>query len=684
MLKKLFDLKYFIAVFIMLELLSFSLLDRYFSSLKREHLTESAERLRTEYRAVFNSYSLLSRTLFSEAISRPDIIEIFKDAYPADETKRKLIRGRLFRKTNPIFQKLKQEDFKLLQFHLPDGTSFLRVHKPDEFGDNLSGFRYSVKLVNTEKRYIEGFEQGRIYSGFRFIFPLAYKDLHIGSVETAISFNGLRKEMEKLFPSDYLLIVKQDSVLKKIFKDEQTRYMKSDISNEYMYEISEMGTDADKRRHLQKEILQTIAGRTKDKISEDIKNEKIFAIYAKAGKVGSGHYVVSFLPVKNFDGTTGAYIISFEKDTTITEYERNYYIILILATLLLLALLTFAYVRKLNENSLRTLNERLQALINGSPLSIVIIDTDGNLLLWNPAAEKTFGWTKEEVLGRPLPIVPDNKKEEHTDFRQKALRGESIKSWETVRKRKDGSMVPVALSTAPMHDEKGNVAAIMGIIEDITERKQAEKDMVSAKQMLEDITDGITESILLLSKDFKVVWANKASLKQTGLSIKELVGNYCYKATHARECPCEPPEDPCPVCKLMETGNPTIEEHIHYDKNGERLFVEVSAYPVKDGSGKIVQFVHIAKDITERKRLEQEREKLIHELKSAVDEVKTLSGLLPICSSCKKIRDDKGYWNQIEVYIRKHSEAEFTHSICPECAKKIYPEYYDRIFGEEE
>lgn len=61
-------------------------------------------------------------------------------------------------------------------------------------------------------------------------------------------------------------------------------------------------------------------------------------------------------------------------------------------------------------------------------------------------------------------------------------------------------------------------------------------------------------------------------------------------------------------------------------------------------------------------------------LKDALAEVKILSGLLPICASCKKIRDDKGYWNQIEGYIREHSEAEFTHSICPECAKKLYPE----------
>ena len=71
--------------------------------------------------------------------------------------------------------------------------------------------------------------------------------------------------------------------------------------------------------------------------------------------------------------------------------------------------------------------------------------------------------------------------------------------------------------------------------------------------------------------------------------------------------------------------------------------------------------------------LMKEKQKLIGELQKALAKVKTLSGLLPICSSCKKIRDDKGYWNQIETYIRERSEADFTHGICPNCAKKLYP-----------
>jgi nitrate/nitrite-specific signal transduction histidine kinase len=89
----------------------------------------------------------------------------------------------------------------------------------------------------------------------------------------------------------------------------------------------------------------------------------------------------------------------------------------------------------------------------------------------------------------------------------------------------------------------------------------------------------------------------------------------------------------------------------------------------------------LKREIGERLKTEAEKEKLIVDLKKALKEVKKLSGLIPICASCKKIRDDRGYWNQLEVFIQKHSEAEFSHGVCPECAKKLYPDFeiYSRI-----
>ncbi len=106
------------------------------------------------------------------------------------------------------------------------------------------------------------------------------------------------------------------------------------------------------------------------------------------------------------------------------------------------------------------------------------------------------------------------------------------------------------------------------------------------------------------------------------------------------------------------------------------FLIITTIYFIEKRESKILSLANLAQQrkIDERKRVEEEREKLINELQEALNKVKTLSGLLPICASCKKVRDDSGYWNQIEVYIRDHSEADFSHSICPDCAKELYPD----------
>jgi len=108
----------------------------------------------------------------------------------------------------------------------------------------------------------------------------------------------------------------------------------------------------------------------------------------------------------------------------------------------------------------------------------------------------------------------------------------------------------------------------------------------------------------------------------------------------------------------------------HRLANAEIKDVEVFSGPItRDGEEVLYSIIH---DISERKTHEREREHLITNLKQALAEIKTLRGILPICATCKKIRDDKGHWNQIEAYIRTHSEVEFTHGICPECQGEYF------------
>jgi PAS domain S-box-containing protein len=109
--------------------------------------------------------------------------------------------------------------------------------------------------------------------------------------------------------------------------------------------------------------------------------------------------------------------------------------------------------------------------------------------------------------------------------------------------------------------------------------------------------------------------------------------------------------------------------------DGTECYAQLEILAIADNNKTSGGFRMIVIDVTERILAEIEKEKLFIELQQAMEDVKKLSGMLPICSSCKKIRDDQGYWKQIEAYITEHSEAEFSHSICPECAKKLYPEF---------
>lgn len=119
-------------------------------------------------------------------------------------------------------------------------------------------------------------------------------------------------------------------------------------------------------------------------------------------------------------------------------------------------------------------------------------------------------------------------------------------------------------------------------------------------------------------------------------------------------------------------------------KDGEyRWILDHAKIVQRDAEGRPLRMSGIHMDITDRKKIEKERDELVESLQKALKEIKTLQGILPLCSFCKKIRNDKGYWEQVEVYIRRHSEADISHSICPDCMKKHYPKQYEKIFGKD-
>jgi PAS domain S-box-containing protein len=111
-------------------------------------------------------------------------------------------------------------------------------------------------------------------------------------------------------------------------------------------------------------------------------------------------------------------------------------------------------------------------------------------------------------------------------------------------------------------------------------------------------------------------------------------------------------------------------------RDGKFVWVEISARALRDGKSGSLFYEGSVEDISRRRAAQAEKERLIAELRGALSHAKQLSGLLPICSSCKKIRDAQGEWNPLEVYIQQRSDASFTHSFCPECVRRLYPEIF--------
>jgi len=141
----------------------------------------------------------------------------------------------------------------------------------------------------------------------------------------------------------------------------------------------------------------------------------------------------------------------------------------------------------------------------------------------------------------------------------------------------------------------------------------------------------------------------------------------CYALTHGRTEPCCGEEYPCPVKEILKTKKSVTVEHVHYDRDGKLRNIGIHASPVFDENGNVIQVIESCIDITERKRVEEEKDKHIKRLQAASDKINTLRGIIPICSYCKQIRDDKGYWSRVEEYIGNRIGVSFTHGICPDC-----------------
>jgi PAS domain S-box-containing protein len=205
------------------------------------------------------------------------------------------------------------------------------------------------------------------------------------------------------------------------------------------------------------------------------------------------------------------------------------------------------------------------------------------------------------------------------------------------------------------------------------ENAQLYRETDQLRAFNQGIVQSIQEGILLEDEQGLITFVNPKACELLGYEREALIGKL-WAQILAPQDSSQPQEKS--VQKSHRIAGQYEARLLTHD--GALLPVIVNAHPLFE-SERFMGVLSAFTDISARVQAEQEREQLIQELQEALSKVKMLSGLLPICSSCKKIRDDRGYWHRVEEYIHAHSEADFSHGLCPECAHRLYPE----IFTEE-
>jgi two-component system cell cycle sensor histidine kinase/response regulator CckA len=258
--------------------------------------------------------------------------------------------------------------------------------------------------------------------------------------------------------------------------------------------------------------------------------------------------------------------------------------------------------RKLAEAQLRDTNETLRALIEASPLAILALDPAGNVRSWNAAATRIFGWTESEVLGQPSPLVPPDKQQESAALRERVLSGEAFAGVEAHRIRKDGAWIDVSISAGPLYDAAGQVDGIIAVLADVTDRKRAEEALARERAILRGLIDSIPDLICYKDNDGVYLGCNTAFEHYCGRAEKDLVG-----LTDLDLFPTEIGKNHRERDRQMLAGTKARrhEEWLQYP-GGKVVLVETLKTPFFGAAGKTLGLIGISRDITERRRLEDQ------------------------------------------------------------------------------
>ena len=320
----------------------------YLSNERDNRIEKMSQEIKKDYKHQYNAiileYKSSTELIFDSIINKEKILLLQKKALESSSaTEQDIYRQKLYKELKPTYQNLKAFGIKQLHFHLPDTTSFLRFHKPKRYGDNLKNIRYSLVLANTQHKKISGFEEGRIFNGYRFVYPLIYKKEHIGTVELSIGFNTIKNISKGIYQTYQYMILEENIVKDKIFTSERKNYEKSYLSDNFYHESNSF-LNYDKEDINSKTITHNTLIKINKKLKNIIKKEELynFIQIVKYIEIEGVYYFATFLPIKNLKNKDTGYIISYGlsaeyKDSQVS-FSKKIIVAFIILTLLLLLL----------------------------------------------------------------------------------------------------------------------------------------------------------------------------------------------------------------------------------------------------------------------------------------------------------------------------------------------------------
>lgn len=314
-------------------------------------LETELQRFEGEVNSTLVTYEEFANYIFDEINQDDEIPFIISQANTVSEIEKEVLREKLHQKVAdkyPIMQKYK---FRQFHFHLPTTESFLRVHIPEKYGDLLIDSRESVRLVNQTQMKISGFEEGKIFNGFRNVYPIEYENQHVGSVEISMSSASIIEILSELHAKrDYYFVIDKDVVEENLFEDQLENYRASNILLDYYVDIEADEVTAINNlliKNTEKLFFESM----EEKYKERFEAKESFTI---VHRFKDKDYIVNFLGIKNFKNSPTAYLISISPYVGgYGKFMQDMYWEIILVTFLAFFIIAFGLVLAFYQNNLK-------------------------------------------------------------------------------------------------------------------------------------------------------------------------------------------------------------------------------------------------------------------------------------------------------------------------------------------